>query len=102
MAYRNRSTKQGRDMWNELIRGSHNPQVLTQGQTAELYYHLSGAPVIGDLIRWRDNWNSGSDYLKANGMTWDDVQYPSRLPGAGDTWRTASTILSKSARFLYR
>lgn len=61
------------------------------GYGNRLAYNLAGVPVIGDFIRWNDNRNFMNDYMKNYGLSWDDVRYPSHLPGAGNLGRGVSS-----------
>lgn len=45
-------------------------------------YIGSSLPVVGDVIRSRDNWNYINDYMSNRGLSWSDVKYPSRVLGA--------------------
>lgn len=45
-------------------------------------YIASGLPVIGPIVHSRDNWRYINDYMRNRGLTWSDVEYPSRVVGA--------------------
>lgn len=78
---------------------------LTADDKAELLYHASGLPYVGDVIRADDNNRYITDYMRHTGLTWSDVVYPTRLPGAGTLGRFAGGTLnfvSKNLEDLYR
>lgn len=106
MAYRNKSTKQGRDAWyglSDFVRNGKlpNPQVLSVGQANRLAYDTSWIPVWGDFLRWRDNTRWINDYMSKNNLTWDDVRYPTRVPGSG-SGGSVYFSLSRTLTKLYR
>lgn len=46
-------------------------------------YIASGFPIIGPIVRASDDWKYINDYMKNVGLTWADVEYPSRISGSG-------------------
>lgn len=65
--------------------GGRPPSALSQADSNRWKYELAGVPIIGDFIRASDNTQRMNNYLKAHGMTWADVKYPSLAPGAGSS-----------------
>lgn len=78
-----------------------NPVVVPEWRGKEIAFHLSNWPYIGDAIRMYDNIRSGYEYLDLHKMTWSDVKYPSRLPGAGSLSSGVLSV-SRSVNDLYR
>lgn len=67
--------------------------MLTDEQKNQWAYDASGFPIIGDYYRYNDNKQQMQDYMENTGVTWDQVQYPSLLPGAGTASRGISSML---------
>lgn len=57
----------------------------------EFRYNMSGLPIMGDILRWDDNRKFWNDYMRNYGLTWDDVKYPTHLPGAGSLGRAGAS-----------
>ncbi len=75
--------------------------IIPRGVNNQLRGILSGAPVIGGIIRSEDNWNYYNDYLNNRGMSWDDVRYPARsISGLGGFYGGISYI-SRNIVHLY-
>lgn len=77
---------------------------LSESDKKQIEYSLSSIPVLGDVIRDRDDYNYVSDYLRNNGLTWADIRYPSRVTGAGTFGRLMSSgynFVSKNVERLY-
>lgn len=83
------------DAWNRYYEyartGGPRPSALSKADSNRWKYELAGVPVLGDYIRASDNTRFMNDYLKARGMTWADVKYPSRAPGAGSSAHAISS-----------
>ncbi len=79
------------DAWNRYYEyartGGPRPSTLSKADSNRWKYELAGVPIIGDFVRASDNTRWMNDYLKVNQMTWADVKYPSRAPGAGSSAR---------------
>lgn len=63
----------------EIIAGAH----MDKGDRNHWRYEMSGVPIFGDFIRAQDMHRSLYDYMENYGISWDEVKYPSLLPGAG-------------------
>lgn len=55
--------------------------IIPKGLNNQLRLFLSGAPIVGGMVRSEDNWNYINDYLNNRGIDWSDVKYPSRTVG---------------------
>lgn len=71
---------------------------LTDADQNELDYMMTTLPVVGPMMKGRDNYNWMNDYLRNNGLTWADALYPTRLPGSG----VVSTALTSGYNFVSR
>lgn len=78
-----------------------NPVVVPEWRRNEIAFHMANWPYVGDVIRMADNIRSGYEYLDRYGMSWSDVKYPSRLPGAGSLSSGVLSV-SRSVNDLYR
>lgn len=68
---------------------------IARSNPKEFRYNMSGFPIMGDILRWDDNRRFWSDYMSNYGLSWDDVRYPTHLPGAGSLGRAgASAVMS--------
>lgn len=81
--------------------------MLTDEQKNQWIYNASGFPFIGDYYRYMDNMAYLRDYYAHTDLGWDDVEYPTRLPGAGTAGSTVTRLLhtpmvSKNLKTLYR
>lgn len=74
---------------------------LSQDDKKEMEFLLSGAPVAGDLLGLRDNYQWMADYLKNRGMTWGDMKYPGRSNYGGAAW-SGVNFVSKNIGKLYQ
>lgn len=64
---------------------------------------LAGFPVVGGIIRARDNWNYMQDYMTNRGLSWSDIKYPTRTVGGVDASIGGSlNFVSKNIERLYR
>ena len=59
---------------------------------------LAGLPIIGDLLRSRDNMRYMDDYMENTGLSWDDIKYPTRLQGM----QGFGSVLNYVSRNVYR
>ncbi|AIY31244.1 hypothetical protein [Camel associated drosmacovirus 1] len=97
--------------WSYLYWGQNvarNSPSWTKGNTNQWRYNMSGVPFVGDWIRAADQNQWRQDYMDNYGVGWEDVKYPSMVPGAG-SYAHASTnliagsgIVSKNLLGLYR
>lgn len=67
--------------------GGPRPSTLPKGDSNRWKYELAGVPILGDFVRASDNTRYMNDYLRNHQMTWADVKYPGRAPGAGSSAR---------------
>lgn len=71
---------------------------LPRGDSNRIRYELAGVPILGDFVRASDNTQWLNDYLRNHQMTWADVKYPGRAPGAGSS---ARAITNAGESFAY-
>lgn len=63
-------------------------------------YLASNIPVIGDVLKAVDTMRYYDDYMGNRGLTWADVEYPTRLDSAG--FRGLTNFVSSNIEKLYR
>lgn len=63
-------------------------------------YVMSSLPFVGDAVKAVDNARYYSDYLNARGMSWRDVEYPSRLHAG--SMSSPINFVSKNIARLYK
>lgn len=73
--------------------GGPPPSALSMADSNQWKYHLSGLPILGDFMRADDYTTYMNNYLKARGMTWADVKYPSLIRGAGASARAVGSMV---------
>lgn len=65
----------------------------------------SGLPVIGDIWKVADQMQYMNDYMGNNGLTWNDVRYPTMVntggSGIGSLARAGTNFVSKNISKLY-
>lgn len=64
-------------------------------------WNLANSPFIGDLWKYEDTQKRMNDYMKAKGIDWADVKYPSLITGAGSATNLVMNIDPKSVERLY-
>lgn len=74
------------NLWNNQVRDWKDP-----GFRNRFAYNMAGVPIFGDLYRWDDNRNFMNDYMKNYGLSWNDIKYPTQLPGAGNLGRAITS-----------
>lgn len=74
---------------------------LSRKDKNQIEYVASGIPLIGDVIRARDDFNYADTYLRNTHQPWGSVKYPSHLRGAGSIGSLGYS-LSKNILDLYR
>lgn len=70
----------------------------------KIEYAFAGVPYLGEFVRARDNWNYMDDYMKATGINWSDIPYPSLIRGAGSIGHAVSStagFVSDNIKSLY-
>ncbi len=77
--------------------------IIPKGLNNQLRLFLSGAPIVGGMVRSEDNWNYMNDYLRNRGIDWADVKYPSRAIGmpALSSFAAGVNFVSKNIEHLY-
>ncbi len=55
--------------------------IIPKGLNNQMRLFLSGAPIVGGMVRSEDNWNYANDYLRNTGLGWSDVKYPTHVTG---------------------
>lgn len=73
---------------------------LSQDDKKEMEFLLSGTPIIGDVLKLRDNYQWMSDYLNNRGMSWGDMKYPGRENAGRSAW-SGVNFVSKNIAKLY-
>lgn len=69
---------------------------------------LSGIPVVGDVLKTKNQWDYMSDYMENKGLNWEDVQYPALLNSGLNTVnlynsvRRGTNFVSDNIKKLYR
>ncbi len=77
--------------------------IIPKGLNNQMRLFLSGAPIVGGMVRSEDNWNYMNDYLRNRGMDWSDVKYPSRvgnMPALGSL-SAGLSFVSRNIEHLY-
>ena len=77
--------------------------IIPKGLNNQLRLFLSGAPIVGGMIRSEDNWNYLNDYLDNCGIDWADVKYPTRagsIPALG-SFASGLSFVSRNIEHLY-
>ncbi len=77
--------------------------IIPKGLDNQIRLFLSGAPVVGGMVRAEDNWRYTNDYLRNRGMDWSDVKYPTRLPSMPvfNSLASGLNFVSKNIEHLY-
>lgn len=87
--------------------GGGKPSYELSERNAMMQYraraYLAGFPVVGGILKARDNWNYMHDYMTNRGLPWSDIQYPSRTIGGVDASIGGSlNFVSNNIERLYR
>lgn len=87
--------------------GSGRPSPDLAERQAMMQYRaqalLAGFPVVGGIIRARDNWNYMNDYMTNMGLSWSDIRYPTRtVAGVDGSVGGFLNFVSHNVERLYR
>lgn len=88
--------------------GSHgdpSPELLERQAMMEYRAQsfLAGFPIIGTMMQSRDNWNYMYDYMTNRGLSWSDIEYPTRtVAGVDRSAYGALNFVSSNIERLYR
>lgn len=86
------------DNWKNI----NNAMGISDKDAYRTYVSMSGIPIVGDFIRASDNIRAMDDYMGNRGLSYSDVQYPTRTVGSGYGSATSGLIsLSKTVSKLY-
>ena len=65
--------------------------------------YLAGFPVIGPILKGRDNWNYMYDYMTNRGLSWSDIKYPTRtIAGVDNSASAMLNFVSSNIEKLYK
>ncbi len=77
--------------------------IIPEGLNNQMRLFLSGAPIVGGMVRSEDSWNYLNDYLNNRSIDWADVKYPSRvgnMPALGSL-SAGLSFVSRNIEHLY-
>lgn len=85
--------------------GKPSPELLERQAMLEYRAQafLAGFPIIGTMLQARDNWNYMYDYMTNRGLSWSDIEYPTRtVAGVDRSAVGALNFVSSNIERLYR
>lgn len=71
---------------------------LSENDKAKAEYFMQNIPYVGDILKFKDDWNTMNRYLDSHNMEWSDVKHPI----GGTSLRGTVATLSRNVLTLYR